>query len=424
MTTSRGAQNCPLGDLFPMKALSGHQEATAKQPAPIALFRAEAVKAKSGDWLGEVVIVQPASTSLLAGVAFLIGSALIAFCVFGEYTKKARVSGYVVPDRGLLKVYAEQAGQITALNISEGDKVRRGDVLAAISSEKVNSNGATQDFILRQMQVRERSLEAEIEKSAELFRQQEASLKARLTRIVDELAQLNATARLQRESMEAAQVTFERTAQLQAAGYLSEVALQEKRLALLDQRQRLSELLRAHTALEREKLTLELEADSIPLRRDNAIEALRRSQSELRAAATETETRREERLTAPQDGTVSGLQLHLGKQVLPGNALFSIIPANTRLQVDLYVPSRDVGFVRPGATVRLQYQAFAYQKFGTYEAQVLRVSRTALPASDLPFPAPTGELFYIVSAIPASQTVKAYNRDEPIQSGMQVNADI
>ena len=64
-------------------------------------------------------------------------------------------------------------------------------------------------------------------------------------------------------------------------------------------------------------------------------------------------------------------------------ALASLMPADARLQAQLFAPSSAIGFVRPDQTVLLRYQAFPYQKFGHQSGQVVQVSRTPLQPSEL-----------------------------------------
>lgn len=54
-----------------------------------------------------------------------------------------------------------------------------------------------------------------------------------------------------------------------------------------------------------------------------------------------------------------------------------------RLEAELLVPSRPIGFVAPRATVLLRYQAFPYEKFGHQQGRLSRVSRSALGPSEL-----------------------------------------
>ena len=93
----------------------------------------------------------------------------------------------------------------------------------------------------------------------------------------------------------------------------------------------------------------------------------------------------------------------------------------------MYLPSRAAGFVRVGTRALLQFQAFPYQKFGSHEARVVKLSRVAVAASELPYPPPvagTGELFYIASLALTKSTVLAYGNEEPLQSGMGFDANL
>ncbi|MBT2323612.1 HlyD family efflux transporter periplasmic adaptor subunit [Variovorax paradoxus] len=116
-----------------------------------------------------------------------------------------------------------------------------------------------------------------------------------------------------------------------------------------------------------------------------------------------------------------------GKQVIPAQPLLNLIPEGSELQADVYLPSRAAGFVRVGTRALLQFQAFPYQKFGSHEARVVKLSRVAVAGSELPYPPPAagpGELFYIASLGLAKSTVSAYGKEEPLQSGMGFDANL
>ena len=85
----------------------------------LALFRREALDHKRDTWLGDILLAQPVSFAFLAIFAVACALVTISFLVWGEYTKKARVSGYLVPDQGLIKVFSQQVGPVTALNVKE-----------------------------------------------------------------------------------------------------------------------------------------------------------------------------------------------------------------------------------------------------------------------------------------------------------------
>jgi membrane fusion protein len=52
------------------------------------------------------------------------------------------------------------------------------------------------------------------------------------------------------------------------------------------------------------------------------------------------------------------------------------------------------------------------------------VSRTAVASTELPFPSQQGELYYVATVLIAKQTVTAYGQEQPLQSGMLVDANI
>ena len=63
---------------------------------------------------------------------------------------------------------------------------------------------------------------------------------------------------------------------------------------------------------------------------------------------------------------------------------------------------------------------------GSHEANVIAVAPSALPPADLGFLPPDGsrEPLYRIKARLPVQTISAYGRAEPLQAGMQVEADI
>jgi membrane fusion protein len=123
---------------------------------------------------------------------------------------------------------------------------------------------------------------------------------------------------------------------------------------------------------------------------------------------------------------VAALMAEPGQPVAAGAHLLTLLPEDSPLEAHLYAPSRAVGFIREGQEVRLRYPAFPYQKFGSQRARVVSVARSALSPSELGFAPPDGsrEPVYRVKVALERQAVAAYGREQPLQAGMQVEADI
>ncbi len=370
------------------------------------------------------MLSRPVSFGLIAALFFAIASSLIAYMIFGEYTKKARVSGYLVPDKGLIKIHASQDGTILSVRVSEGQSVRRGDLLAVVSTERAIEYGATQEVIAKQLSLRQESLVEEKKKTYQIYTSQINSAQARLKKLRLEIEQMGSTIDAQQQRVILSEAVVARNGQLIQQGFLSDASFQEKRSELLEQQNRLRELQRGKIALERELTSAMAEVYALPLRARNEVAALERSIFEMRINDVENEARRESLVLAPHDGLVTALQVSQGKRVTPAQPLMSLLPAGSQLQADLYIPSRSAGFVRAGQTALLQYHAFPYQKFGSYPGKVTKVSRIAVPAQELPFPVLAADVYYVVTVLPDRGHVLVYGKPEPLQAGMQVDADI
>ena len=96
----------------------------------------------------------------------------------------------------------------------------------------------------------------------------------------------------------------------------------------------------------------------------------------------------------------------------------------SNLIAELYLPSRAIAFVEPGQLVKLQYDALPYQKFGVAEGNVLRVSSTSLLPQELGVLTQNPEPLYRVEVGLSAQAVEAFGKDIPLQSGMELTADI
>jgi membrane fusion protein len=171
------------------------------------------------------------------------------------------------------------------------------------------------------------------------------------------------------------------------------------------------------------------ELTQLPARSKREQAQIARLVSELEQTGVTTEAQRRILVTAPQDGTVTAILAEPG-QTVTSQPLLTILPANARLEAQLYVPSRAAGFIEPGQKVLIRYAAFPYQKFGQYEGTVSGVSRTALPPQEIPAqlasatPQSGVEGLYRIQVTLAAQSATAYGKPQPLAAGMALEADV
>lgn len=389
------------------------------------LFRAEAVEAKRETLIGEVVVANPLSVSLLTaiGVAFVL--ALGAFLYWGEYTRKSHVKGYLVPTQGLIKVYPPQTGIIVEQHIEEGQFVEQGEQLLVISTERSSrqTRGA-QAAIIRRLKERRDSLKKELRQQAEIDRIQRQNFQSRLRGLISELEQVVNEQQTQGQRVDSAKGNERRLQTLSEKKYIPVLQAEEAYEKLLEQKLQLQRIHRERTKLEREISGLKLDLASDKLQAANRSAAIERQIAALEQELTDSEVQRQSVVTAPIDGTLSTILTKRGQVANPNAPLLSILPAGTKLEAHLLVPSKAIGFMQAGQAITVRYQAFPYQRFGSYNGHIQNITKTLLMPNDAQLPVELSDPAYLVSARLESQSVWAYQNDVPLQSGMLFDADV
>jgi len=86
-------------------------------------------------------------------------------------------------------------------------------------------------------------------------------------------------------------------------------------------------------------------------------------------------------LHAPADAIVLEIsQRSLGSVVPAAEVMFTLVPLGSDLEAELKIAARDVGFVKQGDQVKVKFDAFPFQKFGTLKGTVSMVSEDAFKA--------------------------------------------
>ena len=107
-----------------------------KDTSSTPLFRKEVIQAKKGSYFGKTLIVAPISFLFWSCGLFIIAVMIGLFLYFGEYAKRQIVQGVLVPDAGLMTVYAKNHGVVVNKFVRQGDEVKKGQLLYLISTEQ------------------------------------------------------------------------------------------------------------------------------------------------------------------------------------------------------------------------------------------------------------------------------------------------
>ncbi len=392
------------------------------------LFRREVLDSRQREWLGTVQLTRPVPLWVATGFVLAVTVTVFSFLWIGEYTRKARVTGYLVPDRGVIRLVARQAATVLESHVSEGKRVRQGDVLFVLAVGQSSPSGDTQSAVEASLATRQQSLRGSAAQQSELEAARLAAIDRRIDAMQRELAPMAAEEALQRQRQQLAEEALAQYKAFRADNYVSEAQVRTKSEELFGVKAQVIALERQRAVHLREIAGLQAERRELPMRARAVQGEIDRDMALVAQQSAENAARQRIVVRAPQDGTISAVVVEAGQSVASAGAMASLIPADTRLQAQLFAPSSAIGFVRPDQTVMLRYQAFPYQKFGHQSGRVVQVSRAPLQPAELAgmsVPgAASGEPLYRITVSLDKQDVAAYGKAQALAPGMQLDADV
>jgi hemolysin D len=91
-----------------------------------------------------------------------------------------------------------------------------------------------------------------------------------------------------------------------------------------------------------------------------------------------------QKLTAPVTGTVHQLAIHtISGVVTPAQELMHIVPDEDAIEVEAWLPNKDIGFVHEGQAAEIKVETFPFTKYGTIDGEINILSNDATPDEHL-----------------------------------------
>jgi membrane fusion protein len=390
------------------------------------LFRPQALEfQKQYREFGQVGRLQPFSAKVLAWLLTIAVGALIVFICLAGYTRKETVAGYLAPALGTSSIFVPQQGTVTALPVAQDQRVTKGDLLLTIDTSQITADGLDVNAaILKSLSLQKTVLTNQISEEERTTRAEHDRLSSAITSGETELAQLSSQMQIQQEQIDLAQQLVDTAEKMHASGYMAAPELFSRKEGLLRAKQELSSLKQRYVARQTELAETRASLEQLPTQADRRLQPLQSELAQIDQKSAEIGGRQSFSIRAPIDGRVANVQVKVGQVADPRKPLLDILPLESPLQAVLFVPTRAIGFIRPGQKVRLLYEAFPYQRFGTYSGKVVSVSETILAETDAGSPVQLREPAYKVVAALDRPDVDANGQKVPLQAGMLLRADI
>ncbi len=125
-----------------------------------------------------------------------------------------------------------------------------------------------------------------------------------------------------------------------------------------------------------------------------------------------------QKLRAPVTGTVHQLEIHtIGGVVTPAQELMQIIPYDDPIEIEAWLPNKDIGFVHEGQRAEIKVETFPFTKYGLVDAEILNVSNDATPDENL-------GLVYAMRVKMFQTTMQVKDKIVNLSPGMAVTVEV
>lgn len=414
-------------------------------PPVIAEFQSDAVE------LEERVPPRIARLTLY-GITALIAAA-IAWASLSEIDEVVVAPGKLITTKPTIVVQPIETSIVRTVDVAQGDTVRAGQVLATFDPTFSQADVDLQRAKFAALDAQLNRLSAELggndyAKSAgfspderlqlQLFGQRLAFHTAQLQNFDHQIAGQNATLVASANQQHILANRKQNLAEIEAARELlwrtdsgSRINFLGARDARLDVESDLSQL--QGRAAEAVHAVAKLRADRQAFIEDfrrTTMEQLVETKTQHDAAAEELKKMERRRdmveMRAPADAVVLDMaQRSVGSVVREAEPMVTLVPLDAPLEAEISINSRDIGQVTVDKDVRVKFDAYPFQKYGTVTGSIRTVSRDAFSPSQQETAAGQPPTPYFKARIPLANTELHY-AGKPVRllPGMTVSAEV
>lgn len=389
------------------------------------LFRDEFQRSRDNRLYGDIIIKNSTATTALIVMLIAILIAGGIFLGMGSFARTETVSGIIVTDRPTAKIYPQFSGIVSEVVVDEGQLVQRGDKLLIINSDRQATEGGN---------VAGRNLSA-IEGRRALANSQiqliSNELAAESIRLTNSIQSAEARAEILQNQIELQQAIvdsndqmFDQLTSVVERGFVSKTEYESRRIELLSGQQALSELKQREADLLNQIRVAQMDLNLATIRADQRKAVVREAIEELSVEEAILQGEQSYTVSSPIAGRVTTLATGPGRSTAQDGPLMIIVPDQSNLEAALYAPSRAVGFVETGSEVRILYDAFPYQRYGSFNGEVRSISRVALDPKDLSISIPIEEPVYLIKVRLLDHESNIDTKSNRIHPGMTLQANL
>jgi hemolysin D len=340
---------------------------------------------------------------------------------FGKVDIVATATGKIVPS-GLSKtVQPLEAGVVKSILVQDGQQVKAGDTLiqidttisqaeqdrlknemitAQLEAARLNAALKISDNPIADFIAPEGATQQQLDQAKSQLLSQVQEIKSKLAGLDSQISQsegnrtavaatidrLNQTIPIAQQRLDMYTKAASKGAVSQADMLSAQNDLVEKKQQLREQKGRLIEASGSFASLTNQRQDAESDFKQKTL--DALAQAEQKATSLKQQYVEATQKNKEQTLKAPVDGTVQQLAIHtVGGVVTPAQALLTVVPADSKMEIQAMVSNRDIGFVHEGQDVEVKVDTFNFTKYGLIHGKIVSVSQDAITQQKPPLSA-------------------------------------
>lgn len=389
------------------------------------LFRSESIDSKKDRLFGEVLLRQTVQSRFLVFALVLVITAAIVWLTIGKYSRTEQARGLLVTTAPSAKIIATRPGVVTKLIAKEGAFVRKGTPIAVVDLERRDSAGAASNQdALATITARMAIGEQQVALTRKRAREDKTRLTALSLSLSRQAQDVERQIAIQRDLVKSNRNLFNKIETVVEKGFVTQIDYERRRQELLISEQALSRLEQQHVSLLSERDRAQAEKSQLVVSTSQEIATIEGNKGALQQQGAQLRGEQAYTIIAPISGRVAALQAAEGRLASPEVPMMVIIPEDTQLQAQIYAPTRAIGFVETGQDVRLLYDAFPYQRFGSFDGEVADISRIVIDPREADVPFQIEEPVYRVTVNLTQQEIKGFGDQVPLQPGMTLTANL
>lgn len=353
----------------------------------------------------------------LTWLLYSIGAAALVFVVTASYSRKAVVQGVLIPPSGAIAISPGRAGIVKRVLVHDGDSVHSGQPLFEISTENFLRDGSAGSSLTRQANLNEQSaIKQQMSGVVGGMQADIKSMEQSQKVLADEYRKYGQELAIAHDRTAMAKDIVDRSEDAHSKGFISELQYKAWRDSYLQAQINESSI---EMQMEEAKKSLdEVQMNIAKIRAQSLsnVGVLTAQEAQLDYKVAVDQIGNESTVVATRSGNITAVTAKLGINVTSSDTLAVLLPEGENLDAEFFVPPATIGFIRKGDIVRLQYDAFPYERYGMGTADIVDVSRAPVRGdASLGFNA--NESGYLVHARLRAQSIHAYGESWQLPAG-------